>query len=229
MLIEPLHIGVLCSSRAPGLDALLRNPQHGVLYNIDCVISTELSFPEVGVPVITHPIDTFYDTFGAAKRDMRIRTHYDAATAEMLSLLGVDAVVMLGYLYVVTSPLLALLPDRIFSVHDADLLVRRGDGRPKFPGLHATRDAILAGEKSTRSSVHLVTADVDGGPVVARSHAYDVAPFAIDAARAGHTDIVRAYAYAHREWMMRDSWSDLVVEALEEVALLEDHMEAAVV
>ena len=37
---------------------------------------------------------------------MRVRTHYDAATAEILYHLGIDVVVMLGYLYVVTEPLL---------------------------------------------------------------------------------------------------------------------------
>lgn len=225
MLTDPLHVGVLCSKRAPGLDVLLRNPQRGILYDVDCVITTELSFPECGVPVITHPIDSFYDDFAAPISDMRVRTHYDAATAEILHHLGIDVVLMLGYLYVVTEPLLALLPDRMFSVHDADLLLRRSDGRPRFPGLHATRDAILAGEKTTRSSVHLVTSDLDAGPVVARSEPYDVAPFALDAARAGFIDVVRAYSYAHREWMMRDSWGDLVIEALEEVAMLQDEPE----
>ena len=222
MLTDPLHVGVLTSKHAPGLDVLLRNPQRGILYDVDCVITTELSFPECRVPVIKHPIDSFYDNFAAPISNMRVRTHYDAATAEILNRLGIDVVVMLGYLYVVTEPLLALFPNRMFNVHDADLLLRRSDGRPKFPGLQATRDAILAGQKSTRSSVHLVTADLDAGPVVARSEAYEVAPFVLDAARAGFIDIVRAYSYAHREWMIRDSWGDLVIEALEEVATLED-------
>jgi phosphoribosylglycinamide formyltransferase 1 len=132
------------------------------------------------------------------------RKAFDAETAVMLR--GCDVVVLLGYLFVLTEPLLAAFPDRIFNVHDSDL--------PRYPGLHATRDAIYAGERETRSSVHVVTAELDAGPVIARSDAFPVAPFVHDAVAAGEHDIVRAYAYSHREWMMRSTWGVLAAEAV---------------
>ena len=132
------------------------------------------------------------------------RKAFDAETAALLR--GCDVVVLLGYLFIITEPLLSAFPGRIFNVHDSDL--------PRYPGLHATRDAILAGERETRSSVHVVTAEVDAGPVVARSEAFPVAPFVHDAVAAGQNDIVRAYAYAHREWMIRSRWGALVAEAI---------------
>lgn len=132
------------------------------------------------------------------------RKAFDAETAAMLR--GCDVVVLLGYLFIITESLLAAFPDRIFNVHDSDL--------PLYPGLHATRDAIYAGERETRSSVHIVTTDLDAGPVIARSEAFPVAPFIHDAVVAGEHDIVRAYAYAHREWMMRRTWGALAAEAV---------------
>jgi folate-dependent phosphoribosylglycinamide formyltransferase PurN len=60
-------------------------------------------------------------------------------------------------------------------VHPADLRVRAPDGRRLLVGAHAVRDAIAAGRKETRSTVHLVTEDVDGGPILVVSP-----PLAVD-------------------------------------------------
>jgi folate-dependent phosphoribosylglycinamide formyltransferase PurN len=141
------------------------------------------------------------------------REAFDAETAAMLRAFHVDAVVCLGYLYVITAPLLAAFPDRILNVHDSDL--------PRFPGLHATRDAIYAGQRETRSSVHIVTPQLDLGPVLARSDAFPVAPFVHEAVARGEHDIVRAYAYAQREWMMRSTWGALAADALGRLVLEE--------
>ena len=139
------------------------------------------------------------------------REPFDAETAAMLRPFHVDAVICLGYLYVITEPLLMAYPDRILNVHDSDL--------PRYPGLHATRDAIYAGERETRSSVHLVTPQLDVGPVLARSEAFPVAPFVHEAVGRGEHDIVRAYAYAQREWMMRSNWGALAADAVERLVL----------
>jgi folate-dependent phosphoribosylglycinamide formyltransferase PurN len=209
MLNDLLHVGVLCSKHAPGLDALLRHPLRGSFYEVKCVVTSEANFCECAVPVLAHPIRQLYDENRAPLHDKRVRRFYDGETALILRRFGVDTVLLLGYLYVITEPLLSAFPDRILNVHD---------GSPNYPGLHATRDAILAGEPETRSVVHIVTKELDSGPVVARSAAFPVAPFVREAVAAGESDIVRAYAYAHREWMMRSSWGDLVVRTLECVA-----------
>lgn len=222
MLNRLLHVAVLCSKRAPALDALLHHPENGMVFTIDCLVTSEVQFPECGVPVITHPIRAFYEAARAPIRDRIVRRTYDARTARTLAHLGCDVVLTLGYTYVLTQPMLEAFPNAIFNVHDADLTIRRNDGRPRYAGLHATRDAILAGEKETRSSLHLVTPDLDAGPVIARSEAFAVAPFVHDAVLAGHDDIVRAYAYAQREWMMRRSWPELVVHALEQLSMMKE-------
>ena len=206
MLNEPLHVAVLCSKRAPGLDALLRHPSRGIVYDVDVIMTTESAYANHDVPVIPYPIVSFYG--GAPIGDREIRRRYDARTAGYLELLGIDVVLTLGYLYVITEPFLTKFRDRIFNIHDSDV--------PRYPGLHATRDAIVAGEQSTFSSVHIVTSELDGGPVIARSDPFPVAAFAREAARRGHNDIVSAYAYAQREWMMRSAWGDLAVQALEQ-------------
>jgi folate-dependent phosphoribosylglycinamide formyltransferase PurN len=136
----------------------------------------------------------------------------DAVTHDLFLAAGVDVVLLLGYRYIVRDPLLSAFP--ILNIHDSDLRITRPDGERRYIGLHSTRDAILAGEKETRSTLHVVTEKLDGGPIVSVSRAYPVAPFVHEAAIAGHIDIVKAYAYAQREWMMRDAWGEMLIAAL---------------
>jgi len=210
--LRTLRVGVLCSKRAPGLATLVHHPMRGVMYDVTCVITTdESAVPHThDVPLLSHPIHPFCESLGLPLRDDTARRLYDSETAQALHRLGVDTVLLLGYVYRITAPLLDAFPNRILNLHDSDL--------PKYPGLHATRDAVRAGESFTRSSVHIVTAEIDRGPVVLRSERFDVAPFAFAAAEAGEEDIVRAYAYAQREWMMRSAWGELAVRAMEMVA-----------
>ena len=184
-----LNIGILTSNRAPGLDGLRTHPLRGSVF-------------EIG-PVLTR----------RPPSDKSLREWYDSETVEMLLHANVDVVVLLGYLFVATEPLINAFGDRLWNVHD---------GTQKYPGLHATRDAIIALETETRSIVHVVTPELDRGPMIVQSEPFLVAPFAHHAVMAGEMDIVRAYAYAHREWMMRSCWGDLVVQSLLRSAVLEE-------
>jgi len=212
---EDLRIAVLCSKRAPGLAALLRHPLRGSIYDIACVMTTQPFLDNrdwieaAGVPVLSHPM---------LLKERVYRPEYDDVTAETLARLDVNLVILLGYIYVVTYPLLGKFPDRVVNIHDSDLTLRKTDGSRRYIGLHSTRDAIVAGEKETRSTVHLVTPEIDAGPILALSEPYPVAPFVHGAVREGQTDIVRAYAYAQREWMMRDSWGPLLIRTIENLA-----------
>ena len=218
------RVAVLCSKRAPGIDYVLRHPDFRTMYDVACVVTTENSLPEsavvegVGVPLIHHRLRAFHVDRGAPVRDRRVRAEFDAITAGTLQRLDVDVVLLLGYLYVLTAPMLEAFPGRILNVHDADLALLSNDGRPRYPGLHATRDAILAGERETRSTLHVVTSEVDAGPIVARSEPFPVAPLVQDALALGALDMIRAYSYAHREWMMRRAWGPMIVEELEKLA-----------
>lgn len=187
-MLNDLRIAVLSSQRAPALEALLAHPRADVV-----AVLRRTHVPRLGQ-----------------------RSAYDAELAALLTRLDVDYVFCLGYLYVLTEPMLAAFPGRIVNIHDSDLT------RPfRYPGLHATRDAIVAGERVTRSTLHVVNEELDGGPVLCVSDAYPVAPFVREAVRAGANDIVRAYAYAHREWIIRDAWPRLVAQAVDKLAVTE--------
>lgn len=119
-----------------------------------------------GIPVVTLDILAFYRERGRPdKKDLSLRPDFDRRVLEALAPHEIDAVVLAGYMSVVTAPLLEAFPARIVNVHPADLRIL-DKGRRKYTGDHAVRDAILAGETVLRSSTHIVRHEVDYGEIL---------------------------------------------------------------
>lgn len=223
---RPLRVAVLCSRRAPGLLSLLArgvSTQTGI--EIACVITSEAgsadacALGEQGVTVITHSIAEFYRSRSSSVyRDFLTRRSYDRATTDLLEPQAVDLVVLDGYLYLLTKPILERYRNRILNLHFSDLTVRRADRGPAYAGIRAVRDAIVDGQIETCATVHLVNDEPDGGAPIVRSWAYPVSPLVAKAKRWNASDMIKAYAYAHQEWMMREASGPLLRAALELVA-----------
>lgn len=219
---DPLRVAVLCSHRAPGLEFLLeQDRRRGELYELHGCISTESECLDEelleahDIQLVHHDIRRFYDARRAPLGDPAVRQRYDRATSKLLQAWNVDLVVLCGYLYVVTRPLLDAFPGRVVNLHHSDLGITEPSGRPRYRGLRSVREAIFAGEQETRSTVHLVTEEVDAGPQLIRSWSFPVHPLVRSARQWGASDILKAYAYAHREWMMRSSWGPLLAATIE--------------
>jgi len=121
---------------------------------------------ENGIPVIVEDILDFYRSRGhPTKRDLSLRPAYDRRVVERLAPHTVDALVLAGYMNVVTRPLLEAFPGRIVNVHPADLRVL-AQGKRKYTGDHAVRAAIRAGETALHSTTHIVREEVDGGEIL---------------------------------------------------------------
>lgn len=221
MVRRPLRVALLTSRRAPALPYLLEDdPNRGRLWEPVAAVTSDPECEELdrlesaGVPTAVHDLRQLYRRRGVRSSDLAVREEYDWHTRTMLRCHRPDLVALCGYLHILTAPMLEPYAARIVNVHDSDLAVLDTSGRPRYVGLRSTRDAIFAGERETRSTVHIVTAEVDLGPPLVRSWAFPVHPLAHDA-RAWHAiDIIKAYAYAQREWMMRASWGPLLARAI---------------
>jgi folate-dependent phosphoribosylglycinamide formyltransferase PurN len=232
-LNHPMSVAVLCSHRAPGLLHLLnRDKDRGRLYDIVCVVTSERTFAEEvrverrGVPVRPHPIAAFYEAREAPLyRSPAVRAEYDAATVEILKPFAPDVVVLDGYLYLATAPLLDAFTSRVINLHFSDLTLRLADGRPRFPGLRAVRDSLFAGRSDTRATVHLVDGDPDGGAPIVRSWAFPASPMVRDAKAWSAVDMFKAYAFAHQQWMMRAASGPLLSAALRLIASRQVNLE----
>jgi hypothetical protein len=76
-------------------------------------------------------------------------------------------------------------------------------------------DALVNGESETRASAHVVTDTLDDGPVILRSWSFK-APEVVQWARThGAWDVLRATAWAHHEWMLREAWGPMLARSIE--------------
>jgi phosphoribosylglycinamide formyltransferase-1 len=215
------RVALLCSRHAPGLPALLEDPGRGARYELVACVCSENELPpeaqpveQTGVPVLTHPIRDFHRGMHAPLADRSVRALYDRTMVELLADLRPDLVLLDGYRYVVTAPMLEAFPDRILNVHHSDLTQRDDRGRPRYPGLRAVHAAVLCGERETRATAHFVTPELDDGPLLLRSPAFPVAPMMRDPA-AWRLDVFQAYASAHARWMLRAAFGPLLVRSVE--------------
>lgn len=216
----PLRVALLCSHRAPGLLKVLTDERHHLLYDVVACISSEHDFVDRdvslkhGVPTYIHDIRDFYRSWNARLSDLELRRNYDAGIVQRLAQHQTDVVILCSYLYIATPVLLYAYPNRVVNLHHSDLV--NPDG--KYPGLQAVRDAILAGERETRACAHIVTRELDAGPPIARSWPFPVHPMVADLRRWHAGRVLKAYAYAHQEWMIESTWAPLMLAAIELLA-----------
>ena len=118
------------------------------------------------LPVVSRDIAAWYSARGAPRRDLVLRAEYDAETVRALAPFEARAAAYAGYMSVATRPLIDAFLG--INVHPADLGIEK-DGRRKYTGDHAVRDAIRAGEPEVRSTTHVIEPVVDGGRLLAIS------------------------------------------------------------
>lgn len=232
-LTRPLRVAVLCSHRAPGLvDLLDRDPRRGGAYGIVCCVTSAGGFAEErgveqrGVPCLAHSVREFCAERGVRLTDLQARAEYDLETLLLLDPFDPDLIVLDGYLLLLTRPILDAFDGRIVNVHHSDLTLRDRSGHPKYPGLRAVRDALAAGETETRATAHVVTERVDDGPVLLRSWAFAAPPVARWAVERDAHDVLRAAAWAHQEWMLREAWPPMLARTIELAAAATIHSRA---
>lgn len=224
--MPPLRVAILTSRRAPGLEHLLdRDARRGRVYDVAGVFASDPQCAERamcdahGVRFAALDLRAFAAQHHASWSDLAFRDYYDAVLLETIAPWEPDAVACAGYLHILTPRFLDAFDGRVVNVHDADLSITDEHGRARYRGLHSTRDAIIAGEPETRSTVHVVTPALDEGPIIARSRAFPVHEPMIEAARRWvAADVIKAYAYAQREWMMRAAFGQLLSHGIQWLA-----------
>ena len=86
------------------------------------------------------------------------RAAFDAALGNVIAGYAPALVVLAGFMRLLGSPLVERFAGRMLNIHPSLL--------PKYPGLHTHRRVLEAGDAEHGASVHFVTTELDGGPVV---------------------------------------------------------------
>jgi phosphoribosylglycinamide formyltransferase-1 len=153
-----VRVGVLVSGRGSNLRALLAafSPGHPAV-EIVCVVSNR-----PGCAALAHAATAGVPAHTVPRAAYPSRHAQQAAMARILAEAGVELVVLAGYDQVLGPPLLDAFPLRTINIHPSLL--------PAFAGsLHAQADALRHGVKLSGCTVHFVTSEVDGGPIIAQA------------------------------------------------------------
>lgn len=149
--MNPLRLVVLISGRGSNLTALIdaANP----LVQMSAVISNQteakglLTAQAAGIPtaVLDH-------------RPFSSRLAFDQALQVLIDRYQPEVVALAGFMRILTPELVAHYRGRLINIHPSLL--------PKFKGLHTHQRVLAAGLTEHGASVHFVTAELDGGPVI---------------------------------------------------------------
>jgi len=97
-------------------------------------------------------------TVALAPRDYADRAAFDRALADTVAGFAPGLVVLAGFMRILGDEFVDRFAGRLFNIHPSLL--------PKYRGLHTHRRALEAGDREHGASVHFVTRELDGGPVV---------------------------------------------------------------
>ncbi len=154
-----LRIGVLGSGEGSNLAALLAAVRAGMLdAEIACTITDR---PESGFHSIAVQAGLSAQVVDPGPNPRRFPDHAQKEVCEHLQRADVDLVVLAGFMRLIREPVLSTFAGRIINLHPSLL--------PKHPGSNAVQQALDAGESETGTTIHLVTAALDAGPVLAQS------------------------------------------------------------
>ena len=98
------------------------------------------------------------ETVVVAHADYAERSQFDAALRDAIDVYAPDLVVLAGFMRVLGEDFVRHYAGRLLNIHPSLL--------PAFPGLHTHQRALAAGVKLHGASVHFVTTELDGGPIV---------------------------------------------------------------
>jgi phosphoribosylglycinamide formyltransferase-1 len=145
---------VLISGRGSNLSAIIAAVADG---RLDATVAVVIS-DRMGAAGLRLAREAGIEAVWLNRRDSSNREAYDQTIAETLRAQNVDLVCLAGFMRLVGRPLLDAFANRIMNIHPSLL--------PAFPGLDAQRQALAHGVRVSGATVHLVTSELDGGPIV---------------------------------------------------------------
>lgn len=151
-----LRVAILASGRGGTFAALLAAQQDGrVPIEIVALLSDKRT-----AGALTIAESAGIATVAMRPRDYPDRASFDRALLVRAAEFAPDLVVLAGYMRVIDSSIVGEWRGRMINLHPSLL--------PKYPGLQTHERVLAAGDSLHGASVHYVTAELDGGPMIAQ-------------------------------------------------------------
>lgn len=151
-----MKLGVLISGRGSNLLAILQAKSEGKLPHADIAVVFS-NKPEAKGLDHAHEFGIPAESIPSKEYKGR-RSEYDQKLIKMLMDYGCEAIILAGYMRIISKEFLDAFPNAVINIHPSLL--------PSFPGLDAQKQAFDYGVKITGCTVHFVDEGVDSGPVI---------------------------------------------------------------
>ena len=155
-----VRIGVLASGGGTNLQAIIDSCERGEIDGDVVVVISNVPEAYALERARTHRIDAFAFPHKGVSREA-----HEADVIACLEQHQVDLVVLAGYLRVLTPVLISKYVGRLMNTHPALLPSFGGQG---MHGLNVHQAVLDYGCKVSGCTIHFVTLDVDGGPIIAQ-------------------------------------------------------------
>ncbi len=154
------RIAVLVSGGGTNLQALIDAQRRGDIINgeIAAVIASK-----PGVYALERAKRAGIPGYVVARKDYPSSQAMTAALVDKLKSLDIDLVVLAGFMVILTEEMVRAYPNAILNVHPALIPSFCGEG---YYGLHVHERALEYGVKVSGATVHFVSEECDGGPIV---------------------------------------------------------------
>ena len=154
------RIAVLVSGGGTNLQALIDAQRRGEIINgeIAAVISSK-----PGAYALERAGRAGIPGYVVARKDYPSNQAMTAALVDRLKRLNIDLVVLAGFMVILPEEMVKAYPNAILNVHPALIPAFCGEG---YYGLHVHEKALEYGVKVSGATVHFVSEECDGGPIV---------------------------------------------------------------
>lgn len=157
MPVALARVAVLASGRGSNLAALIEARARGELPVEFVLVGSDKA--DAGALRLAEAANI--PTLALDPRSYPDRRAFDLDLFDRIGASGADFLVLAGFMRVIDGDALRAWEGRIINIHPSLL--------PKYRGLHTHRRALKAGDTEHGASVHFVTAELDGGPVIAQA------------------------------------------------------------
>lgn len=155
--IRSFRLAVLASGRGSNLQALIDAQRAGRL-PVEIVL---VGSDKAQAPALRRAEDAGIATLALDPKSYANRAAFDADLFARIAGYEPALIVLAGFMRILDPAVLAPWAGRIVNIHPSLL--------PKYRGLHTHRRALEAGDAEHGTSVHFVTAELDGGPLIAQA------------------------------------------------------------
>jgi phosphoribosylglycinamide formyltransferase-1 len=156
--VKSLGLGILGSGKGSNCRAILERIRAATLPAVARVVVSDVFDAPILRIAREFSIPHAYLPPGQFKTRLDLET--ETKLVGMLRDASVELVVLAGFMRVLKAPMLEAFPRRIINVHPSLL--------PKFPGLEAWKQALIARETVSGCTVHYVDEKVDHGGIIAQ-------------------------------------------------------------